>query len=80
MQLLAKMIVEKLDNEEYLPNEDGGTNPQNQVHEAFLYPDFERFFCYKCNIHLYNPFLIKHENSIHILAKLGDNIWGENFR
>ena len=43
VQLLEKMIVEKLDNEEYLPNEDGGTSPRNQVNEEFLYPDFERF-------------------------------------
>ena len=46
--MLEKMIVVKLDNEEYLPNEDGGTSPLNQVHEAFLYPNFEIFLRYKC--------------------------------
>ena len=79
-QLLAKTIVGKLDNEEYLPNEDGGTSPRNQVHESFLYPDFESFLCYQCNINLDNPFLIKNENAIRLLEKEGDNILGENVR
>ena len=47
MQLLAKTILEKLDNEEYLTNEDGGKIPRNQIHEAFLYPDFEGLLCSK---------------------------------
>ena len=47
VQLLAKTIVAKLDKKEYLRNEDGGTSPQNQVHEALLYPDFEIFLSYK---------------------------------
>ena len=80
MQLLAKTIVAKLNNEEYLPNKDGGTSPQNQVHEEFLYPNFESFLCYQCNINPNNPFLVKHETSIHLLAKEGDTIWGENVR
>ena len=70
----------KLDNEEYLLKKDGGTIPQNQVHEAFLYPDFERFLQSKCTINLDNSLLIRHENAIRLLAEEGYNIWGENVR
>ena len=48
VQLLAKTIVAKLDNEEYLPNKDGGTSPKNQVHEELLYPNFVSFLFYQC--------------------------------
>ena len=27
-----------------------------------------------------NPFLVKHENAIRLLANEGDNIWGDNVR
>ena len=70
----------KLDNWEYLPNEGGGTSTQNQVHEAFLHPDLEIFLPSKCTINLDNPFLIKRENTIRLLAEEGDNIWGDNVR
>ena len=80
VQLLAKTIVAKLDNEEYLPNKDGGTSPKNQVHEELLYPNFVSFLFYQCNINPNNPFLVKHENEIRLLEKEGDNIWGENVR
>ena len=80
VQLLEKMTVEKLDNQEYLPNKDDGTSPKSLVHEAFLCPDFEKFLWYQCNINVNNPFLVKHENTIRLLEKEGDNIWGENFR
>ena len=72
--------MEKLDNEEYSPNKDGGTSTQNQVHVEFLYPDFEILIHSNYTINLDNKFLIKHKNSIHILAEEGDNIWGENVR
>ena len=68
MKLLEKLIVAKLYNEEYLPNEYGGTSPWNQVHEAFLYPDFKILLHSKCSINIDNTFLIKHDNSIIILA------------
>ena len=77
---VRKTRVEKLDNEEYLPNKDGGTSPKNQVHEELLYPNFVSFLCYQCNINPNNPFLVKHENEIRLLEKEGDNIWGENVR
>ena len=78
VQLLAKLTAEKVDNEEYLPNKDGVKIPRNQVHGEFLYPDFEIFLHSKYTINLDNPFLIKQDNEIHILAEEGDNIWGEN--
>ena len=74
------MIVEKLDNEKYLPNEYGGTSPRNQVYEAFLYPDLEKCLSSMCSINIDNPFLIKHENKIHLLAEERYNIWGENVK
>ena len=80
VRLWEKTIVAKLDNEEYLLKKDGGTIPQNQVHEAFLYPDFERFLQSKCTINLDNSLLIRHENAIRLLAEEGYNIWGENVR
>ena len=75
---VRKTRVEKLDNEEYLPNKDGGTITQNKYHEALLYSDIERFLCYNLNINLDNPLLIKHKNAIRLLEKEGDNIWGDN--
>ena len=75
-----KLYLEKLDNKQYSPNKDGGISQQNQLHEELLYPKFERFLCYQCNININNPFLINHDNAIHILTKEGDNIWGDNVR
>ena len=75
MQLLAKGIVAKLDNEGYLPNKYGGICPQNQVHDEFLYPDFEIFLRSKCTLNLDNPFLINHDNVIHLFTEEGYNIW-----
>ena len=68
VQLLEKPIVEKLDNGKYLSNKDGGTSPRNQVHEAFLYPDFEISLRSKCTINLDYPLLIKHYNETRLLA------------
>ena len=80
VRLLEKLMVVKWYKDKYLPNEDGGTSPRNQVHKEFLYTKLEIFLRSKCTINIYNPFLINHDNAIRILTEEGDNIWGENVR
>ena len=44
VQLLTKTIVEKLDNEEYLPNKDGGTSPKIKFMNKYYTPTLKVSF------------------------------------